>query len=85
LELDGSADETDHISDTVDYGAAAAIVTAAAQGHRYRTFEKLARVLAERLLLEYTPVQAVTITVVKRLPPAAIIADEAGVRMTLRR
>ena len=85
LEVEGGCDETDDIAETVDYGTVATNVVAIAQAHRYRTVEKLARKIADHLLAEHACVQALTITVVKRLPPAPIIAEEAGVRLRIER
>jgi 7,8-dihydroneopterin aldolase/epimerase/oxygenase len=85
MEVEGAADENDDICETVDYGAAANQVVTIAEGQRYKTVEKLARVIAERLLQEHVCIRQITVTVVKRLPPAPIMAEEAGVRLSLSR
>ena len=85
IEVSGDTDESDDIVSTVDYGAAAQIVASVAQSHKYKTVERLARVIGEKLLKEHTCIQSLTITLTKRLPPAPIIAEEAGVRMSLQR
>lgn len=85
IEVDGGTDDNDNIAETVDYGAVAAAVTTISQAHRYRTVEKLAKTIADRLLSEHLSIQSLTITLVKRLPPAPMIADEAGVRLTVAR
>lgn len=85
IEVDGGADETDDIAQTVDYGSIAAKVTAISQGHRCKTVERLARLISDKLLEEYPLIQRLTITLVKRLPPAPMIAEEAGVRLTVSR
>jgi dihydroneopterin aldolase len=85
MEIEGGCDETDDVSETVDYGAAATQVVAIAQGHRYKTVEKLAKVLAQRLLAEHACIQRISVTVMKRLPPAPIMAEEAGVRLSMSR
>jgi len=85
IDVEGGTDENDDITETVDYGAAAARITAMCQAHHYKTVERLARVIGDRLMEEHPIIQRLTITVTKRLPPAPIIADEAGVRMTLTR
>lgn len=85
FEVEGRTDETDDISETVDYGSVAQQIAAIAQGHKYRTVERLARVIGERLMKEHVCIQRLTLTLVKRLPPAPIIAEEAGVRLTLTR
>lgn len=85
LDIEGGTDETDDISGTVDYGAVAAKIVAIAEGTQHRTVEKLARVIADRLMKEHPNVAGLTMTLVKRLPPAPMIAEEAGVRIRLNR
>jgi dihydroneopterin aldolase len=85
MDIEGDTDQTDDIAGTVDYGMAANDVIAVSQGHRYKTVEKLARVVAEQLMKEHSCIARLTITLTKRLPPAPIIAEEAGVRLTLER
>ncbi len=85
IEVDGGADENDDIAETVDYAKIANQVTAIALGHRYRTVERLARVIGERMVREHACITRVTVTLVKRLPPAPMIAEEAGVRLTVAR
>ncbi len=85
FEVDGSTDESDDIADTVDYGAAATQIIAISQSHRYKTVEKLAKVIATKLLQEHVCIRRLTVTLVKRLPPAPVIAEEAGVRLTVAR
>jgi 7,8-dihydroneopterin aldolase/epimerase/oxygenase len=85
FEIEGDTDETDDIGNTVDYGMVATQITAIAEGQRYKTVERLARVIGERLLKEHACVKRLTITLVKRLPPAPMMADEAGVRLILDR
>jgi dihydroneopterin aldolase len=85
MEVEGDTDTTDDIAGTVDYGAAAQLVTSVAQGHRYRTVERLARAIGQQLLKEHVCIEKLTITLTKRLPPAPIMAEEAGVRLVLKR
>jgi dihydroneopterin aldolase len=85
MEIEGGCDDNDDVSETVDYGAAATQVVAIAQGHRCRTVEKLAKTIADRLIAEHVCIQRITVTLMKRLPPAPIIAEEAGVRLTVSR
>lgn len=85
MEVQGGTDVNDDIAETVDYGTAANQVLAMSQGHRYKTVEKLARTIADRLIQEHTCLSSITITLTKRLPPAPVIAEEAGVRLTVTR
>ena len=85
LEVDGRADQSDDVSDSVDYGAVATRVVAIGRESRHRTVERVARLIAEELLLDHPRIAQVTMTLVKRLPPAAVIAEEAGVRLVVKR
>ncbi len=85
LDVEGDTDETDDIVGTVDYGAAAQLIMSVAQGHRYKTVEKLARVIGEKLLQEHLCIKSLEIALTKRLPPAPMIAEEVGVRIRLTR
>jgi dihydroneopterin aldolase len=83
--VDGTSDETDHISDTVDYAAVARIVTRIGSDEKAHTDEPLARLIGERILSEHEKVNSLWISVSKPLPPAPILADEAGVELELAR
>jgi len=85
MSVNGNADETDALDGTVDYGAAAALVVEVATSSKYNTLERLGHVVAANLLERFTSIEDVELKIGKRLPPAPIIASEAGVRVTLRR
>ena len=85
IDVEGDTDTTDDIAQTVDYAAAAQAVLRVSQGHRWRTVERLARAIGEQLMKEHVCIRRLTITLVKRLPPAPVIAEAAGVRLTLER
>jgi len=85
MAVNGHADRTDHISDTVDYGAVATLVTTIGQGEAAHTVERLARLMGERILAEYPLVLGVSVRVSKPLPPAPVIAEEAGAEVELKR
>jgi dihydroneopterin aldolase len=78
LQVEGKADETDDIADTVDYGAVADLALRIASAKQYKTVEKLAAVLAEQLLVAFGSVQECEVEVAKLLPPMPAIAAEAG-------
>jgi dihydroneopterin aldolase len=82
LSVEATADVTDEVEDTVDYATAATFAQEIAQATQYRTVEKLAGVVADRLLDRYPLVHSVTVQVAKRLPPAPIIAEAVGVVLT---
>jgi len=85
LRVEGSADESDHISDTVDYGAIGQMAVAIGTTEVAHTVERLARLIAERILDAHAKVQSVWISVAKPYPPAPMIAAEAGVELELAR
>ena len=85
IEVDGMAVDTDDIDDTVDYAAAAETVLDVSGGAQYRTLERLASDMASELLSRFELATSVWIKLEKRLPPAEVIADTAGVELELRR
>jgi 7,8-dihydroneopterin aldolase/epimerase/oxygenase len=85
LRVEGRADETDHISETVDYGAVATLATQVGTSEKAHTVERLARLIGEKVLTEYPLVSSLWISVAKPLPPAPVIAEEAGVELELVR
>ena len=85
LEAEERASLTDDVSDTVDYGAVSALVVEIGTGPSHRTVERLARLIADRLLAEYPLVTEVTVELFKLLPPITAIVRAAGVRLTMVR
>ena len=85
LRVEGSADETDDVADTVDYGKIAQRVTQLGTAERCRTVERLARKIGEALLDENPALVSIWISVAKPLPPAPVIAEEAGCELELTR
>lgn len=85
LQVDGSADESDHISETVDYGSVGSLVIEVGTGEKAHTVERLARIIGERILDTHKLVKSVRISVAKPHPPTPVIADMAGVEMELAR
>lgn len=85
LTVKESATESDSVADTVDYGAVAGMVVEVGEGEPFATVERLARVLADRLMHDHPTVSELTIEVAKLLPPIPASVDVAGVRLELRR
>ncbi|HTQ09543.1 MAG TPA: dihydroneopterin aldolase [Fimbriimonadaceae bacterium] len=85
MDVEGGTDDNDEITETIDYGAAATRITAMCQALHCKTVERLAKTIGERMMQEHPIIQRLTVTIVKRLPPAPIIAEETGVRLTLTR
>lgn len=87
LELDvrEKATQSDRVEDTVDYAAVARALIDAAQGTRYRTLERLAAALCDTLFESFASVVEVRMRLAKRLPPAPILAEVAGVEIVRSR
>lgn len=85
MTVEGGATNTDQVDDTVDYGEVASVVFDAATEKQYKTVERLAQVIARTVLDSFPLVFSVEVRLAKRLPPAPMIADSAGVVLTLTR
>jgi 7,8-dihydroneopterin aldolase/epimerase/oxygenase len=85
LQVDGSAPEEDSIHGTVDYGELGIKVLGWATDVQAHTLERLAAILLGKIIEGYPLVQEATIRIAKPLPPAPLIAAEAGVEMTISR
>lgn len=85
LDVEGSAHLSDRVEDTVDYAKVAALAVATSEHRQYATLERLAQAIGEAILATFAAVETVEITLEKRLPPAPVIADSAGVSMSLTR
>lgn len=85
LSIQEEASATDEVEDTVDYGAVAELVVSVGTSGQIKTVERLARQMAEAILDLFERVEEVDITVAKRLPPAPVIAEMAGVQLTVSR
>jgi 7,8-dihydroneopterin aldolase/epimerase/oxygenase len=87
LEIDVSFDVpdcdavlTDRIEDTIDYGAVADIVALAATERSYRTLERLAHVIGERLMERYG-CETVRVRAAKPEPPLPLSVEEVAVEV----
>ena len=76
---------TDKVEETVDYGAVGATAIRIASNTKYRTVERLAQVIGEGILTEFGATEVITVEIAKPMPPAPMIAREAGVRLRLTR
>ena len=85
VELDlSAAGSTDHLDDTVDYGALCALVEGVVTSRHVALLEHLAETIAERVLADER-VDAVTVAVRKLRPPVPHQLATSGVRITRRR
>ena len=85
MSVDGEADTTDEIADTVDYGDVGQAVMDAVSSKKAHTLEHLARLVCEELLKRFKQVSEVTIRLGKPHPPSPMIAAVAGVEITVAR
>ncbi|MBL8088437.1 MAG: dihydroneopterin aldolase [Chthonomonas sp.] len=76
---------TDDISATVDYGDAGITAAETIQETQFKTVEYLAHIVAGKLLDRYPQATSVQISLAKRLPPAPLIAETAGVTLRMTR
>lgn len=75
---------TDRIEDTVDYSDVCDIVALAATERSYRTLERLAQVVGERLIERYG-CQSVRVRAAKPEPPLPLSIQEVAVEVTQER
>ena len=85
MEVDGRAPDTDRMEDTVDYGAAALEAERIVKESQFRTIERLAGEIGNGLLKKFSKIEEIQVSVRKPLPPTPLIADAAGVTLTLSR
>jgi 7,8-dihydroneopterin aldolase/epimerase/oxygenase len=71
---------TDRLEDTVDYAQVADIVALAATERSYRTLERLANVIAERLMERYGS-DSVRVRAAKPEPPLPLAVEEVAVEV----
>jgi dihydroneopterin aldolase len=75
---------TDRVEDTIDYGAVADIVALAATERSYRTLERLAHVIGERLMERYG-CETVRVRAAKPEPPLPLAIEEVAVEVVRSR
>jgi 7,8-dihydroneopterin aldolase/epimerase/oxygenase len=75
---------TDRVEDTIDYGVVADIVALAATERSYRTLERLAYVIGERLIERYGS-ERVRVRAAKPEPPLPLAIEEVAVEVTVER
>lgn len=75
---------TDRVEDTIDYGEVCDIVALAATERSYRTLERLAQVVGERLMERYG-CESVRVRAAKPEPPLPLAIQEVAVEVTQER
>src|SRR6476469_1962492 len=71
---------TDRLEDTIDYGQVSDIVTLAATERSYKTLERLAQVVGERLMERYG-CETVRVRAAKPEPPLPLAIQEVAVEV----
>ncbi len=84
-EVQGTADETDSLDDTVNYVELANLMNEMSGADRYRTLEALAHAYCVQALTRFPKVSAVEVDICKPMPPAGVLADATGVRYRYER
>lgn len=77
---DTDATVTDRVEDTVDYGAICEFAALVAQQRSYKTLERLASEIADRILIRF-PVEAISVKAAKPEPPIALSVEEVSVEV----
>jgi dihydroneopterin aldolase len=77
--------ESDDIQDGVDYAALSELMLEVSEQRVYHTIEALAYAYCRQVLRQYRSVEEITIEIVKPYPPAPMIAESAGVVLSLAR
>jgi dihydroneopterin aldolase len=76
-----TAQQSDALTDTVDYGVLAQTAADVVQGRSFQLLEALAGRLADALLITDPRLEAVEVTVRKLRPPLALDVGSTGVRV----
>ncbi|MDX2064407.1 MAG: dihydroneopterin aldolase [Fimbriimonadaceae bacterium] len=74
--------ETDRVAETLDYGLVGRFIAERIRGTQFRTLERLADDIADRLMREWPYIRAIRLSIRKPLPPAPIIAREVGITLS---
>ena len=85
LTVDGAAPDTDEVEDTADYATIAQTVVFVSSSNQFRTVERLAKAIGQAVLAHFSLAESVRVKVEKRLPPAEMMADTAGVDLVVSR
>lgn len=85
MDVDSKAEESDEVKDSADYGKIAEELARIGENQQYKTIERLAKEMAQAILIKHPRVMRVRLSVRKLLPPAPIIAHASGVTLELHR
>jgi dihydroneopterin aldolase len=85
LLADLAAPWRDDVAQTVDYDALSKAITTGITSKRYRTVEALAWAVAGDIFTAFEAVDSLELAIEKIAPPMPVIADSAGVEVSLSR
>ena len=86
VELDlSAAGKSDHLDDTVDYGALTVIAARVVSGESHLLLERVAQRIAEEVLNFDERIDAVSVSIRKLRPPIPVDVDTSAVTITRRR
>ena len=80
-QVDGCADESDDVGDTVDYGELAALMVEVSDSASYRTLERLAMAFCDEAFRQFPPLLAIEVKTNKLDPPVPFVVGSLGVRL----
>jgi dihydroneopterin aldolase len=83
--VDGTADRTDHLDDTVDYSALAGLLLEVSSSSSFRTVEGLCGAFAGQALSRFPSLLSVEVTIDKRSPLGMPDVASCGVRLVRSR
>ncbi len=83
--VDGSADTTDRLEDTLDYGALAGMLLEISASRSFLTVEGLAGAFQERALASFPKLRSVCVTIEKLSPAGMSNVASCGVTLTKTR
>jgi 7,8-dihydroneopterin aldolase/epimerase/oxygenase len=78
VQVSGSADSSDDVAETVDYGALAGVLRGVILGSPCLTVERVGALCCEAVLEGFALAASVKVSVSKLSPPMPFIAKEAG-------
>lgn len=81
-QVQGLADESDRLEDTVDYSALASLLLELNGSATFDTVERLAGAFCERALADFPAVSAIEVTIDKLRPVGMDGVESCGVRLT---
>jgi dihydroneopterin aldolase len=79
--VDGTADATDRLEDTVDYAALAGLLLEVSSSRSFSTVEGLCGAFSDRALAAFQRIAAIEVTIDKLSPTGMADVESCGVRL----